>query len=243
MEKHKKSYLISSFQVDIKQKLRIHSLFNLFQDLADEHAEKIGVGYTYCAQHGIGWVGGAYHLKINRLPTWGETIEIETWPSAMTAACGIRDFQMTSSRGEVLVSATSQWVLIDTARLRPIPAAKHLPPYDLIDDHVFVPDFGKIETPETTPTTLTFPVHIDDIDLNHHVNNALYPTWVLDGMDSDFLMTHDPIELQVSFKRSARFGDHIVLHTYRSDNVTVSVLTNTDETVEFARVKIIWKGE
>ena len=244
MGKYKKSYIISSFQVDIQQKLRIRSLFNLFQDLADEHAEKIGVGYTYCSQNNIGWVGGAYHLKINRLPTWGEEISIDTWPSGTTAACGIRDFLMKDKSGHILVNATSQWVLIDTKRFRPIPVAKHLPHYELTDDHALVSAFDKICLPDgDVSKTLSFPVHADDIDLNHHVNNALYPTWVLDSFDDEFRSTHYPTELQITFKRSAKFGDTILLNAYHKKDQTIATLTDTDGNTEFARVLMIWAKE
>jgi len=241
MEKHKKSYLINSFQVDFQAKLRVHTLFNLFQDIADEHAEKIGVGYTFCQQNSVGWVGGAYHLKINRMPKWGDCITIETWPSAATPACAIRDFQVKDDKGNVLINATSQWALIDIERLRPLPLAKHLPHYDFVNDRALVSEFSKIPTPEGTPKTTSFPVHVDDIDINCHVNNALYPTWVLDSFDDAFRQTHEISEMRITFRRPARFGDTISLNTYLDSLTSVSVLTNSDASVEFARIQLSWK--
>ena len=240
MEKLKKSYLISSFEVDVKAELRIHSLFNLFQDIADEHAEKIGVGYSFCKANGVAWVGGAYDVKINRLPTWREKITIETWPSASTAATAIRDFKVTDKDGAILILATSQWVLIDTIRLRPLPMAKHLPHYEVIPERVLVSDFAKISNPVGEPKTLSFPVHADDIDLNNHVNNALYPTWVLDGFSEEYLKNNHIAGLKVDFKRPAKFGFNILLKTYQSDGQSISLLTNPDGTIEYARVQIDW---
>lgn len=242
MEKHKKSYIISSFEVDFKQKLRIHSLFNLFQDLADEHAEKLGLSYTFCSQNGLGWVGGAYHVKISRLPTWGEKITIETWPSGTTAAAAIRDFKMMDDDGNVLVCATSQWVLIDINRLRPLPIAKHLPHYDTIPERALDSDFAKILTPEISPNDISFPVHTDDIDLNHHVNNALYPTWALDGVPEAFYNENQVTEIQVTFRRPARLGDVLVMKTYRDGGQSISVMGTQDGTIEFARVRLVWQA-
>ena len=243
MDKHKKSYLISSFEVDVQSKLRLHSLFNLFQDIADEHAEKIGVGYTFCKANGVGWVGGAYHLKINRLPTWGEEIMIETWPSASTAATAIRDFKVTDKEGSILIRATSQWVLIDMARLRPLPIAKHLPHYEVIPERMLNSDFAKIPTPDGDFGSVSFPVHADDIDLNNHVNNALYPTWVLDGFSEDYLKNHRISELKIDFKRPARFGHQILLKTYQNQNQSTSLLVSSDGSTEYAHVWIEWQSE
>ena len=240
MEKHKKSYIISSFEVDVKAKLRLHSLFNLFQDIADEHAEKIGVGYSFCKANGVGWVGGAYEVQINRLPDWGEEITIETWPSASTAATAIRDFKVTDKAGEILISATSQWVLIDIARLRPLPIAKHLPHYEVIPERILDSNFAKIPAPVGEAQTLSFPVHADDIDLNDHVNNALYPTWALDGFSEEYLKNNRPSRLKIDFKRPAHFGHQILLKTYQDAGQSISSLTNTDGTTEYARVQIDW---
>ncbi|MBR6412898.1 MAG: hypothetical protein IKS41_07065 [Alphaproteobacteria bacterium] len=240
MEKHKKSYIISSFEVDVQSKLRLHSLFNLFQDIADEHAEKIGVGYTFCRENGVGWVGSAYHVKINRLPTWGEEITIETWPSASTAASAIRDFKVTDKEGSVLILATSQWVLIDVVRLRPLPIAKHLPHYDVVPERMLASDFAKIPAPTGETSTLSFPVHADDIDLNNHVNNALYPTWALDGFSEEYLNANRVSELKIDFKRPAKFGFNISLKTYQIGRQSTSLITSADGTTEYARVQIDW---
>jgi len=241
MEKLKKTYTVSSFQVDSNARLRVHSLFNLFQDIADDHAEKIGVGYSFCRENGVGWVGGAYHLVIDRLPSWNETIRIETWPSASTAASAIRDFQVFDAAGNVIINATSQWVLIDITRMRPIPIAKHLPHYTICDERALYSEFSKIPNPEGIYGELIFPVHTDDIDLNHHVNNALYPTWVLDGFDDLYLKKHIPLEIKILFRRSARREDQVHLKTYHTGLESISLLTNQDDTVEFARIQIKWQ--
>lgn len=243
MEKCKKTYIINSFECDFKAKLRIHSLFNLLQDMADTHADEIGVGYDFCKKSGLGWVGGAYHLKMNQWPKWRDQITIETWPSGTTAACGIRDFQAKNQSGEVILNATSQWVLVDMARMRPVPVAKHLPNYRLVEERALVSAFAKIGTPEGVPTTTYFPVHIDDIDLNEHVNNALYPTWALDGLDDSFLANHRPEEIQISFKRPAKRGDKIAVDTYQNSRETVHIIRNEDGTVEYARVRFVWVAD
>lgn len=65
-------HTVKIYECDRKKQLRLHCLFNLFQDAADMHADALGVGYEYCLSRGIGWVGANYHLKINRLPLWQE---------------------------------------------------------------------------------------------------------------------------------------------------------------------------
>ena len=141
----------------------------------------------------------------------------------------------------MIVNATSQWVLIDTTRMRPIPIAKHLPHYTIYDERALYSEFSKIPNPEGICDELIFPVHTDDIDLNHHVNNALYPTWVLDGFDDLYLKRHIPLEIKILFRRSARREDQVHLKTYRTGLESISLLTNQDDTVEFARIQMKWQ--
>ncbi len=243
MDKYKKTYVIKSYECDFKVKLRVRSLFNLFQDIADEHADNMGLGYTYCHERGIGWIGGSYHVIVHHWPTWGDVVDMSTWPSGATAATGIRDFSVSDKDGKTVIQATSQWVLVDTNRMRPIPVLKHIPTYELVSDHALISNFDKIILPDEVAEIRRFPVRIDDIDLNNHVNNALYPTWALDGLSDDFLRTHTLSEIQVSFKRPARYRDEIVLQSWLLPTETVHVMTNSDKTIEYARVRLVWKQE
>ncbi len=240
MEKCKKSYKIKSFECDFQGKLRMRSLFNLLQDMADTHADIMGVGYDFCQQNNLGWVCGAYHIAVQSWPVWNDDIVIETWPSGTTAASGIRDFQMSRQTGEVMVRATSQWVLLDALKMRPVSVAKHLPHYVPIDEHVLPPEFNKIPDMTGSETNVFFPVREDDIDLNQHVNNALYPSWGLDGLDDDFLRSHTPADIQITFKRSAKRGNQIHVQTFWQECTTIHKITDADSGTEFARVLIEW---
>ena len=57
--------------------------------------------------------------------TWRESqsfkdiISIQTWPSKFSGPTGIREFLVKDSKGNTLIKAVSQWVMIDLNRLRP----------------------------------------------------------------------------------------------------------------------------
>ena len=41
------TYVVKSFECDRKDTLRLLTLLNLFQDIADDSANEIGIGYDY----------------------------------------------------------------------------------------------------------------------------------------------------------------------------------------------------
>ena len=241
MEKYVKNYEITSYECDRFGRLRLRTLFNYFQDLADGHANEMGVGYHTCVQKGIGWIGGAYHVQINRLPKWEDKVTLHTWPSGTTAVTGIRDFRMLDDKGVTIVNATSQWVLVDTQKMRPISVAKNLGQYTLVAERALESTFAALPEVERVDTEKFIPVRNDDIDINKHVNNAVYPTLALDGLSDEFLHTHEMYELQILFKKPAVLSDIIHLKTQIDGYTTIHQLFNETDEIEFARIKIDWK--
>ncbi|MGN1063194.1 MAG: acyl-[acyl-carrier-protein] thioesterase [Alphaproteobacteria bacterium] len=241
MEKFSKYIEIKSFECDCFGVLRLRSLFNYFQDMADEHANKMGLGYHFCIQKNLGWIGGAYHVCINRLPKWEEQLKIDTWPSDCTAVTGIRDFQISDKNGTVLVNASSQWVLVDLEKMRPVPVVKNIGSYEPLRERAVETKFPALDSLERIDNSVLIPVRFDDIDMNRHVNNAVYPSVCLDALDETYLQTHTLAEVSVRFKKPAKRQDKLLLKTQIDANETRHVLYDETQTGEFARVRLLWK--
>ena len=68
MEKLVKEYTLRTYECDKNGYLRVVTLFNILQDMADSHATILGLGMEFCLSNGLAWVGANYHIKINRMP-------------------------------------------------------------------------------------------------------------------------------------------------------------------------------
>ena len=243
METLELPHIVKVYESDRKGELHLRNLFNLFQDAADRHADVLGCGYEFCRTHGVGWVGANYHLKINRMPRRHESFVLTTWASGRTAVCGIRDFKAVDEQGELLLYASSQWALIDLNSKRPVSVAKNLPDYQLHAERMIDTKFPAIILPDLFSTELHFPVRYEEIDLNNHVNNAVYPVWAAEGVSHDFRLKHDIAEMEIAFKKPAVFDDEIVVFTQTEGATTIHKIASAGEEKEFARVRILWKGE
>lgn len=243
METLIRPHTVKIFECDRKKRLRLHCLFNLLQDVADEHADALGVGYDFCLSRGIGWVGANYHLKIDRLPQWRESFSLSTWASGKTAVSGIRDFKAETPDGEILFRASSQWALIDLVRGRPVSVTKNLSDYVLRDERMIDTDFPVIPLPEREDSAAEFSVRYDDIDINDHVNNAVYPLWAQEGLPHDFVKSRDVVEMEIAFKKPALLDDKIksVVQIDNDVLMTTHRIASSDSDKDFARVRIRWK--
>ncbi len=240
MEKYVKEYNLRTYECDKNGYLRIVTLFNILQDIADSHATDLGLGMEYCLSKGFAWVGANYHIKINQMPKTHEYIKIITWPSEQRKLGAIRDFAVYDNNGNLIITATSQWILIDFKRKRPISLKDHLPEYTVINEHSLISNFEKLPTPSKDDYKKTFSIRFDDIDINMHVNNSLYPLWASETLSSEFRDEYLLSEIEISFKKEGHLGEDIQVTTEQNKEETIHSIISLNDNRELSNVRIKW---
>lgn len=242
MQKGEKEYQIRTYECDKNSNLRVLTLMNILQDMADSHASSIDLGLEFCLRKGFAWVGSNYHIKIERLPMLHENIRVVTWPSAEKKLGAVRDFVVYDASGNIIITASSQWILIDFVRKRPISLKENLPEYTVIPERALETDFPKLPEPERTDCQRRFSVRFDDIDINRHVNNAVYPLWATEAVDHDFRDNHVPCELEIAFKKEGHLGEDVDITTELEGQTSLHSVTALSDGRELARLRIKWKN-
>lgn len=241
--KIEKEYLIRTYECDKNENLRLLTLMNIFQDVADTHASDMGLGLEYCLSNRLAWVGSNYELQVLRLPKMHEKIKVFSWPAVEKKLGAVREFLVVSEPGEILIKASSQWILIDFNKKRPVSLRDNLPIYQIIPERVIETDFPKLENLGRIDRQTDFCVRFDDIDLNNHVNNAVYPLWATEAVDNNFRTTHNPEYLEISFKKEGLLGEKICVETQNDGNITLhSIKALGKNERELAKVRIRWKS-
>jgi medium-chain acyl-[acyl-carrier-protein] hydrolase len=245
---YERNYSIDVYQTDIKEQLSLVSLFDLFQDIAGRNASVLGFGREHLMENHNIWVLSRLSARISVMPVMWSDVVLRTWPRGTDGIFAVRDFEMFSASGEKLVVATSSWVILDygTRRLqRPDKALSFLnqdfPDKRSMDENALkvgsLPDAGKIVSDHLTTTS--------DIDINMHVNNAMYIKWICDAYTPEFINTHIPEAIDVNYISECLYGDKVSVITVPDtgvDNSFIhSVIKNEKET-EMCRVRLKWRG-
>ena len=242
VEKYSKNYQLRSYESDKNGDLRLVTLMNIFQDMADTHASVMGLGIDYCLAHGMAWVGANYHLKIARMPKIHEQIVVDTWPALEKKLGAVRDFVVKGADGNEIIWASSQWILIDVLKKRPLALRANLPQYCVVEGRAMDEDFNHhLEAPQRTDFKMQFNVRFDDIDMNNHVNNAVYPLWASEAVPSDFRLGKQISELEVAFKKECRLGEQVVVLSEINEHETRHRIVAQGDNRELALVRIVWK--
>lgn len=243
ISKYSKQYGVRSYECDRNNNLRILTLMNILQDIADVNASELGFGLDFCIQNGMTWVGANYVLEINRLPQIHENITIETWPSAKNKLTAYRDYEVFEEDGNSIIKATSQWILLNLETKRPISVLEKMADKPMLEERSINTSFPKIGELTKIDSQFKFRVRFDDIDLNKHINNAVYILWATEAVDEDFRLSHNPHKISINFKKEGYIGEKIMVLTQMDSNTsTHSIRTyDSDNERELARAVIEWK--
>lgn len=161
------------------------AILEIFQDLAISHAEELGIGRAAMLEKGVVWVVIRTKLEVLREPKYNTVVTARTWPHSLSKFSFIRDFTIRDEEGELLVKATQEWVLMNFETRR-FSSAKDVyqGPEDFDEARAFdrkprkLPDF-EVDGPPALVTAAAY----TDIDVNGHVNNAVYPNFVMDALN------------------------------------------------------------
>ena len=84
-------------------------------------------------------------------------------------------------------------------------------------------------------------IYYDDIDINQHVNNAIYPVWASESVPNEFREQNEIEDIEISFKRPAFYGQKITVLTQINERTTIHQIFSEDKSTEFTRVRINWR--
>lgn len=239
--KYSKQYVVKSHEVDCHGFLRLLSLMNIMQDIALENADVIGVGLDTCRQHNLSWVGSNYLLQIVRFPRLHEKFTIETWPDDSKLCSAIRNFVIFDEMKNPIIKATSQWVLIDLERRRPVAIEKYFSGYETLHEQVIAAEFMKIITPPENCRHYEYRVRFDDIDVNKHVNNAVYALWASESIDESYRFEHLPQEIEICFRKETFYGETVTVQTHAQNDESYHFITDKNTGNELAQCRIKWQ--
>ena len=242
MKRYTKEHTLKVYEVTCFGDLKLLGLFNILQEVASEHADSLGIGYKACCETGVAWVAASYHVDIKRLPKIEEKIFIETWIADCLAVTSQRCYRIKDSQGNVLIEGLTNWALIDIKTLRPVVIAKNLKiDMNEVDGEklAFSSEKIRLVPPEKIDSESHFISRFDEMDTNHHINNAIYPTWAAESLPADWQENCQPEQIQINFKSSIKAFEKIDIFTSIIEKETLHKIVVGDGIK--ALIKINWK--
>jgi len=206
----RKQYSVHTYESDSGGRVRSVSLLNFLQDAAGEHAAALGWSVADLWKRKMIWVLSRYHVSVRRYPAWGEQLEVITWPSGQHGLFALRDFEVSDASGNTILVATSSWMIIDIERKQAAKIEDVLTTDFLLEKRSLPDAFASLPVLAGAEREILFRVETGHLDFNRHVNNAVYVQWALEAVPEDVLTRRRPVDLEVSYRAEAFYGDTIL---------------------------------
>ncbi|KAK4764596.1 hypothetical protein SAY86_025686 [Trapa natans] len=211
----RQNFSIRSYEIGADKTASIETLMNHLQETALNHVKTAGLlgdgfGSTpEMTKKNLFWVVTKMQVLVDRYPTWGDVVQVDTWvcgsgKNGMRRDWLIRDLKT----GETLTRASSVWVMMNklTRKLSKIPeeVRGEIEPYFLNTSPVVDEDNRKL--PKLDDSTADYVLsHLtprwSDLDVNQHVNNVKYLSWILECAPQQILETHELSAITLEYRR------------------------------------------
>lgn len=232
---------ILNHYTDRNRSLRVKTLCDLFNDMAELHTFQQEADVASLNKVGLTWMLHRIHLFLPDVPRWEEKVVVETWNPSFdgllvprvykVSDCGPEQEKLYSEsrnvripvRGKLRAFAHTDWMLINLSGRRPER------PTALMRDRVghygeelpFTPSLldrnerkaGLAPVGEILSSSV-FPARYSDIDFNGHVTQSSHIQWMMDTHGFDFQEKARLVELEVLYAHEIRPGSRVRVEVF-----------------------------
>jgi acyl-ACP thioesterase len=242
-----KEYRVHVYETGPDGKLNLYSLFNYMQDIASDHAVKLGFGRDDLLRDNRFWVLSRVFAVIKEWPVWEDSIIVNTWPNGTDKLFALRNYEIKYPDGRHIASGTSSWLILDLTTKKVQRPDSILSQYnpDLYSESSPIRYATKIESAtESGQISPLFRIKVSDLDVNLHTNNVRYLKWVSDCYNLDFVMNNWPQSAEINYLAESRFDEEILIKTSvenENDCFYNHSIFRTNDNKELCRVRIGWE--
>ena len=163
--------------------ISMSELLRLTSDTAVEDYRAQGMSRDMLLEHGYAILVSRCSFRLHRLPRENERVTVTTWEEKSEALQLCRAYDITNDSGELLVTGSSTWLLVDPVGRRIIPTKNFTlrkPVTKQTERDCLKP--GKILIPEGMELADERMIRYSDIDGNGHTNNSRYGAFIMDAL-------------------------------------------------------------
>ena len=188
--RHERKVIVTVNDSDFHKEAKPSAIMGYFQDVAVEHAEILGLGGSMTREKNLAWILVRVSIVTARPPQTGECLSVLTFPEKPGSFDVNRGYYIFDERGELIVSGSSKWCVLDISEFK---IQRCAPFFKDFDDASFIPSppfedanrrlKGLAGMGYTMEKPLAFVVQVSDLDQNYHVNNTRYGSGAEDSVN------------------------------------------------------------
>lgn len=221
-----KTFYVHDFELletdfDVDGNLRSARLMQFLQNAAGQHVKDFGLGWDDLNDKQLLWVlSKMKYRRVKSITKAVKTLRVYTWPKAPNKFFYDRLFEVyDANTDKLLVEAYSQWLVVDKASRKAVTAntVDGFADADFADETIaLAPDFARVRKTDDFVEVDSVVVRRSMLDINKHVNNTNYITFVEDALDEG---SHNYVE--IVYHKEVLCGQTVDMYVKRGADVQV----------------------
>lgn len=209
--RYEREFLVPLSHCDNTSRLSVPFMFNLFMDIATDHAEELHLSSKDLGED-MFWLAVRTKIEIHRRPKMCEKVTVATWPEKAIRVRANRHYSVADSDGIAVVGKT-EWAVINTAsgklqRLGELYGAD----FEFCEDISCEKNYARISDDfEKAKTVGEYTIKSIDIDVGQHMNNASYVRALFSLFSCKELEMHPIKEIDISYKAQSFEGETLLV--------------------------------
>lgn len=224
---------VSSAFIDSAVKMGIAQSVLMVQDNLTELFGKLKCdGVTYREQFNVFWVFTKTRLHFIRRPKWTDEIIATTFPVNASGFKTNVNSSICDLDGNPLVTANMEACVLSLENHRPVRLNTLTYPQKDFPDPCFFEPFERFNV-EYADEDFVYEQKIrsQNIDMSRHMNNNEYIKFALNIFDTDFLLSHEPKNLEVHYNGESKEGQILKIYSKRIDGAWYIKITESERNV------------
>ncbi len=218
---YSRNHTITCYEADANQLMRPTAMLDMMQEAANVNATTLGFGFDELISSNTAWVLSRTHVKFEKMPTWRQEVNLRTWHKGVAKLFYLRDFILSDSEGNPMVTATTSWLIIDMNTRRLVRNSDLATSADKChkEDAIAEPA-DKVVVPVDIEPELArkHPVTWSEIDTMGHVNNVKYVVWAIDAVKPEDVRERPLKELLINYDAEVMPGDEVKIYRVRQES-------------------------
>lgn len=238
------TYEIRLDEVDKLHQLTLPALVGYLQEIAWKASEYAKVPIPILLEQNLTWILSRMQIEIFEIPKYGQQVSFQTWAARFDKFLVQRDFRVLDEFQNVLVQASSNWLIVDTKKKKLIAIPDFIKEALQVNhwDSVFPFLNPKIEEATNTEGMYELSVLWHDLDQNEHTNNKNYFRWLLDALPNTILEQKTLKFLDIQFKLESKLYDKLLVqYAQGEENQFLHKITHIDTQKELIKAVSIWE--
>ena len=195
--------------------------------VATDHANALGVGYSRLIEDGNSWVLSRLTIEVDRMPRINEDYSLTTWIEGFNRHFSERNFELRAS-GVTIGYMRTVWVAINVATRRPadLSGISHLQS-TVSDRRCPIEPQRRIPSPPADMADVYEVIfRSSDIDFNRHVTTTRDMELAVDSLPLELYDRASTRRFEIAFRHEARWGEAARVITAPVDDDAMDYVTS-----------------